>query len=410
MKLNHFRQFVDLVARQSRNFKVMVCTGALNRLFMGMAMQYESLYIRALGANPVELGSVRGVGLASSGIMSMPVGWLSDRYSLKRMMLFGAGLTLVAPVIYAFARDWQMVILAVILFTAAMRLSWSTSSIVTVNALGERDRATGMGVSATLSALVGILAPIIAAFIVTHFGGINVRGIRPLYYIWFIGGFLVFVLLVTGLKEVKVGGLGGRSSIMTDYGEVLRAHPLLKRFLLMSCLSSFTMEMMMPFTSVYAQEVKGADAFILGGMSSAMSIVSTLLSLAIGVLADRIGRKKVLYLTRPFRWASALSLILAPSPEYLVITGIFEGLWMSSMMVIWPTFTNELVPLKLRGRWTGIRFTLMGLSSCVAPIVGGIVWETLDPQYIFIIPVIFDLCVVTPILTTIPDTLKTRRA
>lgn len=407
MRLKPFRQFIDFFARRSRNFKVMISAGAFNRLFMGLAMGYESLYIRALGANPVELGSVRGVGLVSSGMMSFPVGWLSDRYSLKRMMLLGAGLMVVAPLVYALAWDWRLVIVAVVLFTVAMRTSWSISSIVIVNSLEDKDRAVGMGMSSTVSAFIGILAPMAAAFIVTYFGGINVHGIRPLYYIWFVGACFVVVLLAARLEEGGVRGLIGRPNIIKDYGEVLGSYPVMKRFLLMSCLSSFMMEMTMPFRAVYAQEIKGADAFILGGMGTAMSIVSTLVSIAIGVLADRIGRKKVLFLTRPFRWAAALSLILVPSPEYLIVTGVFEGLWMATMMVIWPTFTNELVPQRLRGRWTGIRFTFMGLSGCVAPVVGGFIWEALDPSYLFIIPAVFDMCVVLPILMTIPDTIRT---
>jgi hypothetical protein len=48
------------------------------------------------------------------------------------------------------------------------------------------------------------------------------------------------------------------------------------------------------------------------------------------------------------------------------------------------------------------------LVSIPAPVVGGIVWERIGPEYVFLIPIALDLIVGLPLLVTMPETLHAR--
>jgi MFS family permease len=50
--------------------------------------------------------------------------------------------------------------------------------------------------------------------------------------------------------------------------------------------------MVMAFSAVYAHEVKGADALVLGLMATSTAAVSIVLAVPMGRLADRIGRSR----------------------------------------------------------------------------------------------------------------------
>ena len=67
-----------------------------------------------------------------------------------------------------------------------------------------------------------------------------------------------------------------------------------------------------------------------------------------GRLADKYGRKKIIYLTRPFNYLSILVVILAPSPEYLILAAFLGALQtVGNLMEI--TMEHELVPAEQRG-------------------------------------------------------------
>lgn len=109
---------------------------------------------------------------------------------------------------------------------------------------------------------------------------------------------------------------------------VLRQGRHLKRWLVIISVGSLPLGMVFPFSQIFAYQVKGADSYILGFVVTGCALTSLLLGISMGRLADRIGRKKVLYLTLPLFWASNLVLIWAPSPGFLIAAGVLQGFYM----------------------------------------------------------------------------------
>jgi len=67
----------------------------------------------------------------------------------------------------------------------------------------------------------------------------------------------------------------------------------------------------------------------------------------------------------------------------------------------------ELVPDDCRGRWRGIVGLCSGLASIPAPIIGGLIWENLGGTYLILTPILIDLLLRIPMLTTIPEKINT---
>jgi hypothetical protein len=47
-----------------------------------------------------------------------------------------------------------------------------------------------------------------------------------------------------------------------------------------------------------------------------------------------------------------------------------------------------------------------GLLSIPAPIVGGIVWKCMGPEWVFLLPILIDVFLRVPIFYTMPETLN----
>jgi MFS family permease len=82
------------------------------------------------------------------------------------------------------------------------------------------------------------------------------------------------------------------------------------------------MRLSLPFTPLWIVNEKGADPYLLGIIGTAGMLVAILLQIPAGRLADKIGRKRVFYLFRPFAYVGTLLLVFAPRVEYLIVVGI----------------------------------------------------------------------------------------
>ena len=102
---------------------------------------------------------------------------------------------------------------------------------------------------------------------------------------------------------------------------------------------------------------------------------------------------------------SLLLLVFAPSPEYLIPQQVLRQA-MPAGMYVFITMTMELVPRELRGKLTGMVTMIQSLIAISAPIIGGYIYQILNPSLLFLLWVAIDVFIMMPILSTIPETLK----
>jgi MFS family permease len=367
-------------------------------------MQYSNIYIRALGASPVELGIVNSVSSIGSTLTSLPLGYIQDKYSVRKLYLSGVALLTFVPLLYALADRWEYVIFAILLSGLCMRLG--SCVMICDLSLHNEDRATGKSLCEGLGAFPGLFAPIVAAYLVTWFGGLNADGIRSLFWIQFIARVILFFFVFIRLKEIiRIREKNNNFNPSGGFAEVFQKGFATKRWLIFLSLSMFSNNLLSSYIYPYANEIKGADQFVIGGIATTMVITEAIFSLPLGRWTDKIGRKKMFYITTPIHWLSNMIYIIAPSPRWLLLAGLLRGFRLLSMFT-YGSMTPELVPSHCLGRWRGLIGLSTGLVSIPAPIIGGMVWEYMGPEWVLILPILIDAFLRIPLLYTIPETLN----
>lgn len=234
------------IRRQKHNYRVGVARSSANSFLMGLTNQYSAIYAVGLGADSVQLGSLSSVGSAISTLLSMPIGWLVDRQGIRPFFLLAIVLSAGGALLYALARDWRVLIAAAILASISGRLSGTSSSVICADSVQNRDRVTAQNVCGTLSAIVSMISPLVAAYLVTAFGGMTLEGIRPLYYLRFVGYGLVFLIVAAKLREPRRRQLGeakGNLGFVADFRQLFEGRPVLRRWIVISALTSLPMAM-----------------------------------------------------------------------------------------------------------------------------------------------------------------------
>jgi len=400
---------IGFVRRQKHNYRVAITRSAVNSFLLNLTAPYDSIYTVALGADLVELGTISSIGNGISALISTPVGWLVDRHGLKPFYLLGTALLAGTALIYALAPNWQAIIAAAILLSISMRLTGTGCSVICADSVRNENRATAQNLCVTLASLLSMIAPLVAAPLVTAFGGMTVEGIRPLYYIRFGGYSLVFLFVAAQLREpgrMRTVGVRADPNFIGDFKQLFQGGGPLRRWIVVSSLTWLPMAMTSPFLQLFAHQMKGADQYLLGVMTTSMVLVHLLFGIPFGRLADRVGRKKVIYLLTPLWYASNLLLILSFNSATLVLAGALQTFYSISSGIT-DAMTLELVPVERMGRWSGLIGLSEGLVTIPAPVIGGLIWRELGPMYVFLIPLAVDLFFRIPLLTTIPETLRT---
>jgi len=400
---------LTFLKRQHRDWKITVLRTSLDKLAYQMVFPYLSIYIVALGATGTQLGIVNSIGMIIAGICAPFTGWFIDRIGPKKIYLIGIGFLAVSYLTYGLAQSWEVTIIAMIGYWVGFSTSNHSCSTICGNCLVNRDRATGMLICETVAAgFLGMAGPMLATWLVTLYGGVNAAGIRPLFFsglLVTIGTFFIVLTQLSGQKWVKAGS--HKPHLLKDISRVLKGGRYLKKWLVIGAITQVPLGLVFPFTQVFAYQIKGANELVLGAMVTGSALASIIFAVPLGRLADRIGRKRVLYITIPLFWISNLILIWATSMAFLIIAGILQGFYFIGAPVV-AAIERELVPPEQMGRWVGInRFFKMTLSAILA-LSAGVIWDRIGPQYIFILFVGIDMLIRMPLLISIPETLHVR--
>jgi len=383
---------------------------SLDRLVYQMVFPYLSIYIIALGASKTQLGLVISFGTLLAGLLAPFVGWYIDQIGPKKIYLFGIGLLAVSYLTYGLAHDWRLAFIAMIAYWVGFSVSNHSCATVCGNCLANRDRATGMMICETFGAgLLGMLGPALGATLVALWGGVNVAGIRPLFFLALLFTLGTFVFVFTQLSNQHWQASRATSPhLVRDLREVFREGHHLKRWLIIASVGTLPLGMVFPFSQLFAYENKGANEFLLAAMVTGAALTSIVFAIPLGRLADRIGRKRILYVTIPLFWLANVILILAPHPIFLLIAGALMGFYYIGGPIA-GAMERELVPADQMGRWLGIARMTKMMVNAGGTALAGVIWDQVGPPFVFLAFVAIDLIVRMPLLMMMSETLRMRR-
>ncbi|MFO7825635.1 MAG: MFS transporter [Cyclobacterium sp.] len=134
----------------------------------------------------------------TKAIANYYTGRLANRFGRKNLLLFGWFLAMPIPFMLIYAGSWNWVIFANVLLGVSQGLTWSSTVVMKIDLVGEKDRGLAMG----LNEFAGYFAVGLVAFLTGYVA--NKYGITP--YPFYIGIFISvigFVLTALWLKDTR---------------------------------------------------------------------------------------------------------------------------------------------------------------------------------------------------------------
>jgi len=381
-------RIISFFIRQKKSYKINMIRVALQNFLVFTTIQLQSIYIVGLGASPSQLGLISSIGGLGGAILSVFGGWSTEKYGIKKIFIFGGLTAGVGCLVLAVADNLLVVTLGIFIYISSIRILMNMCSVVCGVCLKNSERATGMQLCDTISALPKMVAPIVAAYLIGNFGGFNVKGIKTLYFMEFIGFCILAIftwkMFISPNNKKVIKELDkGRLSFLNGFYEMFKQGEELKKWIAYRILGVIPMWTMPIYWPLFAKEVKNADQFVIGYVATAMMVMPIFFALPMGRLADVIGRKRLLYITTPIYCLSILLFLYAQSPIMLIVSGTFQGLLLLNA-VTQRTLEIEVVHIDFLEKWLGVIGLVRGVfGEVISPIICGIIWSNLGPSYVF---------------------------
>lgn len=241
----------------------------------GLFFYIQPLYIESLGANPRQIGSVLSIAALATAISYIPLGWLADVRSLKKMILGGYAVGAVGALLLAMARNWRQLLPGLVLYSLSYSCSPAMDAYLAHRTPDGRDLNGTFTRVYSAFPLGFIFSPAIGGWLAALFG------IRMVF-------FLSFFLF--GLSTLIVWRLADVPAVVRQRSrpyELLRSHRGFRNLLALSLPLFFIAYLGQPLAPNYLTNEVGLELPSIGVLGSLQSLGTVYLSTWLGNLSTR---------------------------------------------------------------------------------------------------------------------------
>ena len=171
---------------------------------------------------------------------------------------------------------------------------------------------------------------------------------------------------------------------------------------------SFSWGMILPYFSIYLASIVPNYSQV-GFIISLMSIVAAVISIFIGDLIDKVGRKKILL------FAFINYLVIGPiytvthSVSALVAARVYHGVAAVGIWIPGRTYVRDISPAHKKSEYMGYFYTASALAYTIGPVFGALIITFFDIRSLFY-AVGFAAIIAATIVHHIPDSIKPKRS
>jgi len=165
-----------------------------------------------------------------------------------------------------------------------------------------------------------------------------------------------------------------------------KSAPSYEVLLLISCavgyFGYFCAYMRIPVVPLFAGQL-GAETFQVGLINASFLFLAGALSLPMGILSDRIGRKLLILWGLSMSMVTSFVLVFCKTPEQMILAYVFFGLGQAALAPTLMSYATDISPVTHMGRTYGWYTLAIYAGMSTGPAAGGMIAHWLSFQAVF---------------------------
>ncbi|MCX7686367.1 MAG: MFS transporter [Fimbriimonadales bacterium] len=349
----------------------------LNDLSSEMIYPLLPLFLKGLGASVAFIGVIEGIAETAASLLKLFSGWLADRFGRHRALAFAgyalAGFT--RPMLAFASAPWQVLVLRFVdRFGKGIRTAPRDALIAHVSERGAW--ATAFGFHRMMDNLGASLGPLLASAILLF----APENYRLVFLLASVPALISLWVFHTGVPRIEIPIQSQRQHPLAGARALLRGR--FGWFLL--CVLFFTLgNSSDAFLLLRAEQAGMPDAWV-PLLWAGLNTGRTLLATPCGMLADLLGRERVLLMGwllyagvyAGFAFAGSLWQIVALFGGYACYYGLVEGTERA--------LVADFAPESVRGQAYGLFHFVVGAGMLPASVLFGALWEWAGVEVAFL--------------------------
>jgi MFS family permease len=335
-----------------------------------------------LGAPKAILGGIEGSAELISYAFRMVSGSLSDKLGKRKIfVLAGYSLSTVSKPFFALTTGWLGAFFVRAVDRTGKGLRTAPRDALIADSISESSSGKAFGIHRTIDQSGAIAGPIAA------FALLQIMDIRGIFLVSLIPGAIAVIILIFLVKEVPINrGLSAAATItskmLSSFSKVLKGNRPFTLLIIISgifSLGAFNYS----FVLLKVSDL-GIGKDVVPLVYAVINISHTAIGIPTGVLADRIGKEKVLTIGYAvFAVASSLMIIVSGRGEannflYACILAAVFGIYVGISETLQRAIIPKYVSSELRGTAYGMYNVVVGSGFFVSNIVFGYVWDNFN--------------------------------
>jgi len=325
-------------------------------------------FVAVIGGSALGLGLMEGLADFASSSLDLASGYASDRTGKRKWIaVAGYSLSTLAKSILLFVASTGGVLLFRVIERLGKSIRGAPRDALLAAIAPKRSRGLAFGVHKALDKAGAIVGPFLAYLILSCFG--STRGtIQGLFLAALIPATIAVVVLATCVKDRPVE-VRQRSSIRHTLAALGAPYRAYLAATAVFSLGYFSYAFLMLKAQAVGFEVK--DQALLYGL---YNLVFTVVSIPIGWLGDRIGRRAIVVASYVLYGCMAVGLLLAESRAAVVVMFVVYGLFYAMDEGQGKAYLADLSDDENRATAIGINSFVSGLVYLPASLIAGGLW------------------------------------
>ncbi len=365
---------INRVQNLPRNVWVVTITSLLTDISSEMLVHLIPLFLaNVLRTGTAVIGLIEGLAETTASLMKMYSGWISDRLGRRKWLtVMGYGLSTLAKPFMYFATTWTWVLAVRFVDRLGKGIRTAPRDALVAGSIQKEQRGLAFGIHRagdTLGAFLGqAVALVIIWLLQPGIAPLEARTFQVIVLVSIIPALLAVLVLAFGAREVATTGQG-KAALLSMKGLDNRFKVFLVSVILFTLGNSSD-----AFIVLRGQE-RGLSLLQIMAMLMTFNLIYSLLSGPLGILSDRIGRRKLIL--GGWMVYSLLYLGFALSRtgwQIWMLFGLY-GIYYAATEGTMRALIADLVPDERRGAAYGLFNAAVGLMALPASAIAGLLWQ-----------------------------------
>lgn len=323
----------------------------------------------AFGATPALIGLIEGIAESLASLLKVFSGYITDKWGKKKPIAFvGYATGLVYKIALIFAGSWGGILGARVIDRVGKGIRTAPRDVMVCDSADGNNLGKAFGVHKALD-MAGSAVGIFLSYLLLQ-NAATTAAYKELFSISIIPAILGLLMFLF-IKEKRTHvAMNKREPFWQN---IKKLDGQLKLYLFVALL--FTLgNSSNAFLLLRAKSVGFADNQVIL-LYLVFNVIASILSIPLGRLSDRVGRKKLLVSGYIVFSIVYLGFALASSQVTILLSFILYGFYSAMITGVERAYIAEISPKDLKGTMLGLHSTIVGIALLPASLIAGLLWD-----------------------------------